>query len=183
MGDNRVDREQAIDLVRTAFNKPLFVPCTTKRCKNIDCLAFEALLALPNGTRVVLDPTTGRVEVLPSEPAPALKFEADEVTGVQPNVRTESESILQEAHRLTHGDRRADYGHPLDDYTRTAALVSALLAHKLKESLTADEMALAMVCVKLSRQIHRPKRDNTVDGAGYFWVAQECRDEADRRSK
>lgn len=97
--------------------------------------------------------------------------------GIDPPVN----SILQEAHSLTHGDRGVDYGKPIDDYTRTAALVSALLGHKLKEPLTASEMALAMVCVKLSRQIHRPKRDNTVDGAGYFWVAQECLDEAARR--
>ena len=93
-----------------------------------------------------------------------------------------TESILQEAHRLTHGPRQADYGHPLDDYTRTAALVSALLAHKLKEPLTASEMALAMVCVKLSREVHAPKRDNCTDGAGYFWVSYECREEAVRRS-
>jgi hypothetical protein len=92
-----------------------------------------------------------------------------------------NESILQEAHRLTHGNRNADYGHPLDDYTRTAALVSALFAHKLTEPLTADEMALAMVCVKLSRQAHKPKRDNMVDAAGYCWVAHACLEEAARR--
>lgn len=93
------------------------------------------------------------------------------------------ESILEEAQRLTHGDRNADYGHPLDDYTRTAALVSALLAHKLKEPITPDEMALAMCCVKLSRQVHRPKRDNLVDLAGYAWVADRCIVEAERRSQ
>ena len=93
------------------------------------------------------------------------------------------ESILQEAHRLTHGDRQKAYGHPLDDYTRTAAMVSAMLAHKLKEPLAPHEMALVMVCVKLSRQINAPKRDNMVDGAGYCWVSQECLDEAERRSK
>lgn len=92
------------------------------------------------------------------------------------------ESILQEAHRLTHGDRNNDYGHPLDDYTRTAALVSALLSHKLKSPIEPHEMALAMVCVKLSRQINHPKRDNTVDAAGYAWVSQECIDEAVRRA-
>lgn len=92
------------------------------------------------------------------------------------------ESILQEAQRLTHGDRATDYGHPLDDYTRTAALVSALLAHKLKAPLEPHEMAMAMICVKLSRQIHSPKRDNAVDGAGYFWVSQECIDETERRA-
>lgn len=92
------------------------------------------------------------------------------------------ESILEEAHRLTHGPRQADYGHPLDDYTRTAALVSAMLAHKLKEPLSAHDAALIQVCVKLSREINRPKRDNAVDGAGYFWVAHACLEEADRRA-
>ena len=91
------------------------------------------------------------------------------------------ESILQEAQRLTHGDRNLDYGHPLDDYTRTAAIVSGLLAHKLRVPLTPDEMAAVMICVKLSRQMHRKKRDNTVDGAGYFWVVQEILDEQERR--
>lgn len=92
------------------------------------------------------------------------------------------ESILQEAQRLTHGPRQQDYGHPLDDYTRTAALVSAVLAHKLKSALTAEEMALAMVCVKLSRQIHSPKRDNMVDAAGYAWVAHAIGEERQRRN-
>lgn len=92
------------------------------------------------------------------------------------------ESTLQEAHRLTHGTRQADYGHPLDDYTRTAALYSALMAHKLKEPLTPHDMALALVCVKLSREVNHPKRDNAVDGAGYFWVAHACLEEAERRA-
>lgn len=94
------------------------------------------------------------------------------------------ESILQEAHRLTHGPRRADYGHPLDDYSRTAAIATALLSHKLKadEQISAAEMALLMVGVKLSRQVNHPKRDNMVDAAGYAWVAQECLDEQERRN-
>ena len=90
----------------------------------------------------------------------------------------DGESILQEAHRLTHGDRNASYGHPLDDYSRTAALVSALLAHKLTAPIAAPEMALVMCCVKLSRQMNTPKRDNLTDLAGYAWVAQECLDKA-----
>lgn len=90
-------------------------------------------------------------------------------------------SILLEAQKLTHGDRNADYGHPLDDYTKNAGMVSALLKHKLKEPLSASDMALIMVCVKLSRQVHRPKRDNMVDAAGYAWVAQACAEETERR--
>ena len=94
-----------------------------------------------------------------------------------------SESILQEAQRLTHGDRNKDYGQPLDDYTRTAALISALLAHKLTSPLTPSEAAMIQCCVKLSRQVHKPKRDNMVDLAGYAWVTQECLDEEKRREQ
>lgn len=84
-------------------------------------------------------------------------------------------SILEEAHQLTHGDRNKSYGHPYEDYTCTAALMSAVLASKLKEPLTAHEAALMMCCVKLSRESRVPKRDNLIDLAGYAWVAQVCR--------
>lgn len=128
--------------------------------------------------------------LLPPDPPPLVvglnqdgKWAPLECMGVGPAPVEPTESILQEAHRLTHGDRNKDYGHPLDDYTRTAAMFSALMAHKLKEPLTAAEMAMAMICVKLSRQVHHPKRDNTVDGAGYFWVTQACIDETQRRAQ
>lgn len=85
-----------------------------------------------------------------------------------------NESILEEAQRLTHGDRAAAYGHPYDDYSRTAALWSVLLGGKLTKPITAHEAALCMIAVKLSREIHTPKRDNMVDAAGYSWVAFKC---------
>jgi hypothetical protein len=106
---------------------------------------------------------------------------------IPPHLRTseqqlEHESILEEAFRLTHGPRAADYGHPLDNMGLTAAIVSAILSRKLKESISADEMALVLVGVKLARQLHRTKRDNMTDIAGYAWVAQECLDEIVRRN-
>jgi hypothetical protein len=82
------------------------------------------------------------------------------------------QSVLLEAQGLVHGDRNKAYGPPIDDYTRTAGMVSAMLAHKLKEPLTAEDMCAAMICVKLSRQQNIQKRDNTVDGAGYFECLQ-----------
>jgi hypothetical protein len=87
------------------------------------------------------------------------------------------ESVLLEAQGLVHGGRNDDYGHPLDDWSRTAAMVSAMLSHKLREPLTAEDALMFMVCVKLSREVNRPKRDNRTDGAGYFecldWVVDE----------
>lgn len=87
------------------------------------------------------------------------------------------ESILQEAHRLTHGERNGTYAHPYDDYSCTAALFTALLGDQLRSPITAHQMALAMCCVKLSRESRIPKRDNLVDLAGYAWVARMCHEE------
>ncbi len=87
-----------------------------------------------------------------------------------------SETILEEAQRIVYGDRQANYGHPMDDYTRTAAMVSGMLAHKLKEPLSAEDMALVMCQVKISRQVNKPKRDSMVDLAGYAACVQRIVD-------
>lgn len=76
------------------------------------------------------------------------------------------ETILEEAQRLVYGDRGAAYGHPREDYTRTAKLWSALLGTEV----TAAQAALCMIAVKLSRECHQHKRDNLVDVAGYAAV-------------
>lgn len=93
--------------------------------------------------------------------------------------RATGESVLQEAQRLTHGDRNASYGHPLDDYTRTAKLWSAILG----VDVSAEQAALCMCAVKISRQCNRSKRDNMTDLAGYSWVVDEIVEETKRREK
>ncbi len=93
----------------------------------------------------------------------------------------ERRSVLIEADGLVHGDRNAAYGHPLDDMSRTAGMVSAMLAHKLREPITAEEIAYIMCQVKLSRQINKPKRDNMTDLAGYAECADWMLDERERR--
>lgn len=91
------------------------------------------------------------------------------------------ESVLQEAQRLTHGPRNADYGHPLDDYTRTANLINSLFSHKLCEPFDAEDAAQVQVLVKMSRHQNVRKRDNMVDAAGYSWVTWACTEERTRR--
>ena len=76
----------------------------------------------------------------------------------------DKESILDEAKRIVHGDRGENYGHPFEDFSRTAKIWSAILGI----DVTPEQVALCMIGLKISREVNRPKRDNIVDGAGYF---------------
>lgn len=87
------------------------------------------------------------------------------------------ETILEEAQRLVHGDRGADYGHPLDDFSKTATMFNALRG----TSLTAEDVALFMMCVKLSREMNRHKRDNLTDLCGYAETLMMVKEERYRR--
>lgn len=80
---------------------------------------------------------------------------------------SEPENILEEALNLTEGARNDDYGHPYHDFTRTAGMWSALFDDRLLEPLEPQDVAMAMICVKLSREMNKAKRDNRVDMAGY----------------
>ncbi len=90
----------------------------------------------------------------------------------------ELKSVCLEAHELTNGARRESYGHPLDDYTRTVAIFKAITGH----DLTVEDGLMFMVCVKLSRQQHKPKRDNIVDAIGYLDCIPEAEEERKRRA-
>ena len=94
-----------------------------------------------------------------------------------------AETILQEAQRLVYGPRQDSYGHPFDDFSRTAAIVTAILGNKLKdgEQVVAEEVGLIQMAVKISRQVNHPKRDNMVDAAGYAATIQMVIEKRKRR--
>lgn len=80
-----------------------------------------------------------------------------------------SETILQEAQRLVHGDRGDQYGHPIEDYTRTGKIWGAILEIG---DIDPRLCCLMMAGVKISREVNKHKRDNLTDLAGYA----ECAD-------
>jgi hypothetical protein len=80
------------------------------------------------------------------------------------------EDILEEALRITSVDRQAQYGPPDQDFARTAKMWSALKGVEFE----ARDVAMFMICLKLSRETHQRKRDNAVDGAGYFRCLHIC---------
>ncbi len=88
------------------------------------------------------------------------------------------EDILEEALRITSGDRQASYGPPDQDFQRTAAMWSAMKGVPFE----AREVAMFMIALKLSRETHQRKRDNAVDLAGYARCLDICNRAAVERS-
>lgn len=60
-------------------------------------------------------------------------------------------------------ERGSDYGHPREDFSRTAKLWSALKGIEF----IPEDVAMFMICVKLSRETHKHKSDNIEDIKGY----------------
>lgn len=90
----------------------------------------------------------------------------------------EERSILDEAEEIVNGARQAAYGHPLDDFTKTAKMWSGLFGVEI----TAEQVALGMMAVKMSRLLNTPNhRDSMVDIAGYAKTYQMVTEERKRR--
>lgn len=72
-------------------------------------------------------------------------------------------SIAEEAVDLVSGDRQKAYGHPAKNFEDIARLWSVMLGIEV----TAAQVGLCMIQVKLAREVFVPKRDNLVDAVGY----------------
>lgn len=66
------------------------------------------------------------------------------------------------------GDRNDDYGDPRQDFEGIALMWTGLLNGKLNRDITASDVALMMIALKLRRHCHNPKDDNLIDGHGYL---------------
>ena len=113
------------------------------------------------------------LERLFSEPLPTYVVTT---TGVEPETYPEGmgetvakESILDEAKRITSGDRRHDYGHPSENFKRIADLWNAYLGVRKDPSapVSPEDVAWMMVLLKIARDVNTPHRDSLVDSLGY----------------
>lgn len=73
-------------------------------------------------------------------------------------------SVTSDAYGLVFGVRGETYGHPADDFARTGRMWGAILG---LPDLAPETVGLMLAALKISRESHRPKRDNRVDLAGY----------------
>lgn len=79
------------------------------------------------------------------------------------------ESMLQEAERLTDGDRRELYGSAVDNFRGIADAFNAATGHHI----TPAQVGLFNLIQKICREGHAHKRDNLVDIAGYAKLVQQ----------
>jgi hypothetical protein len=88
-----------------------------------------------------------------------------------------SETTLEEAARLTSGDRQRDYDHPLPNHQRIANgwRWYILAKYGIEVPLDAEDAAWMMVLLKIARDMHTPKRDNIVDSEGYARCIERIR--------
>jgi len=98
--------------------------------------------------------------------------------------------ITDEAWELVNGDRQAAYGHPASDFQAMGRITGAIIGRWLESEgmhvanaefpyVTSNYfpdippriVALIQQAVKVSRESANPKRDNRVDGIGYWLCA------------
>lgn len=82
------------------------------------------------------------------------------------------ENILQEADRITSGDRRKEYGSPKENFGRIAKMWSVVLGVEVSPL----QVSLCMILLKVCRELNGHKRDSLVDIAGYARTAEMLMD-------
>lgn len=76
--------------------------------------------------------------------------------------------IFTDAAEILSGPRTEDYGDPRDTHERIAAMWSVIFGTEI----SAHQVALAMVALKLARLIASGKQDSYTDMAGYLAIAE-----------
>lgn len=73
------------------------------------------------------------------------------------------EGAVQQALELVTAERQGLYGHPADDFSKVALIWSAIFGVDVE----AWQVPLALIGVKMSRELNARKDDNVVDLIGY----------------
>lgn len=95
---------------------------------------------------------------------------------MEPKKDENAQSICEIADYLVSFDRQSTYGHPYDNFTDIGRVWGMQLG---LPDIPPETVGLMMVGVKLSREKFHPKRDNLIDGAGFF----KCVDMVNQKKK
>lgn len=80
---------------------------------------------------------------------------------------------LEAATKAVCFDRNADYGDAENNLGRIADLWNHLGVRRSDDLISASDVALMMILVKVARQAHSSKTDNWIDIAGYAALGAE----------
>lgn len=75
----------------------------------------------------------------------------------------EKKSILEKAEEIVSGDRAEDYGDMRTSFDNIAKMWSVIVG----KEVTARQVGLMMIALKLCRENNKHKEDNLIDVAGY----------------
>ena len=85
--------------------------------------------------------------------------------------------LLKRAIEYTDGDRRKDYGSPIENHEHIAMIFNSITGKRL----TAKDIALVQVATKLARMTSSPKKDDHyIDAMAYIGIAYECEEDVRR---
>lgn len=93
-------------------------------------------------------------------------------------------SICEIADQLVSVERQKSYGSPKDDFARTVGMANAI-GFRFQDpkvglrKLEPKDHPIYLLLTKLSREAHSHKRDNLIDGAGYFKTLDQIHDGKD----
>jgi hypothetical protein len=101
-----------------------------------------------------------------------------------------TETVLEEAIRITSQDRNRSYGHPADHFSRTIGAINAVFTDKVKERLARGEPMFdvldwpkILTLDKVARGVEQGyHRDSVTDRAGYARTEEMAHDELERRA-
>ena len=82
---------------------------------------------------------------------------------------------LDTAAKIVTGQRQMDYGDKYQNHENISKLWSAYLDY----TISAHDVAICMLLVKVARLKHRPTTDCYIDMAGYAAIAGEIQDKKD----
>ena len=82
---------------------------------------------------------------------------------------------LDTAAKIVSGQRQMDYGDKYQNHENISKLWSAYLDY----NISAHDVAICMLLVKVARLKHRPTKDCYIDMAGYAAIAGEIQDKDD----
>jgi hypothetical protein len=92
-------------------------------------------------------------------------------------------TILDEAKSIIYGDREETYGRPDKNLNAIAALWTQYLRIDEKidaRPITANDVCMMMMLLKIARQANAFKRDNLVDVCGYAALADRLENDVGR---